>query len=380
VTSWTRPELGIRPLADFVAVVMARAHREIAPRAHWRRLASRHPILGATAIELAGALSEALAARTDDPREVVPLPGLTLRGGAFYYAGQQIGVANGTHGAWTRGDFASLIGDGFAFEVGRVKRDSEARPVLVFSPHPDDAPLALGGTLALRTFERPIVFDVFTVSNWIARGLMPRTLSHVTRTRIGEERLAARILDYAPVFAGFWEITMRYHERLAVDGYKKKERAVMFGEFPGLRTEAEHDAILRSLEQAALAISPMRIYAPLAVGRQSDHLYLRDRILEIVPRLERMCDEIVFYEDQPYSTYDTSDAREVAESLRLPLVPELTDITETFELKMQAIAAHASQFTRAENEGRLLEYARRTAYEGGLPNGRLAERVWKLRR
>ena len=54
------------------------------------------------------------------------------------------------------------------------------------------------------------------------------------------------------------------------------------------------------------------------------------------------------------------------------LVPELVDVSSTFERKIQAVAAHRSQFERTSIEATLRAYAEEVG--GGTP----AERLWRF--
>ncbi|MBL4635323.1 MAG: hypothetical protein JKY56_15790 [Kofleriaceae bacterium] len=62
----------------------------------------------------------------------------------------------------------------------------------------------------------------------------------------------------------------------------------------------------------------------------------------------------------------------------LKLEAEFQNITKTFETKIQSIAAHRSQFARAENEERLRDYAQQMAKLANMPEGELAERLWRV--
>lgn len=58
----------------------------------------------------------------------------------------------------------------------------------------------------------------------------------------------------------------------------------------------------------------------------------------------------------------------------LPGQTHVVDVTDTFDRKLRAIAAHASQHPDPDGlEERMRAWGRRTAADGGLPEGRLAE-------
>lgn len=80
------------------------------------------------------------------------------------------------------------------------------KPVLILSPHCDDAPLSLGGALlGKRLGSRVHVAVCFSVSRWIYGSKTLASVSTCTKIRNGEERSAAKEFGYRVSFLGLKE-------------------------------------------------------------------------------------------------------------------------------------------------------------------------------
>src|SRR5262249_53388163 len=158
------------------------------------------------------------------------------------------------------------------------------------------------------------------------------------------------------VSLGFWDVDCRSFARAACENYRIPESFRWRSDLQP-RTAAERAAIERAIERVVERVRPKRIYLPLGAGNHADHTFLAELARAMLPRFEAAGAAPCFYEDQPYSTYAKVDTAAIARAVELPggrrLEPERVDITTAFERKMQAIAAHRSQFRRDENEARL---------------------------
>ncbi len=367
--------------------VVDRARKRIHRASYWRALAQEYPVLGHTAERIEGDL----ASRIDEETQacVRPLPGLALRGGSLYYwdhplpnLGQDDSKALSALLAGVESHVSPSLR-----QSGLVVETSEASPAkshaLVISPHQDDAALSIGGTIASRSKdESHVICNVFTVSGWLGKGFRVSPLASVTKIRQAEEDLSNRILSATGLGLGLWEAEVANFYRRAVDNYPTRTGFV-FADDPLLRTLGERDSIHYGLEQVVRNLSPTRIYFPLGLGSHMDHVYLanygREHALGLKERTPEC--EIYFFEDQPYATYDEVDVPAIVQNLSggdLKLEAEFQNISESFETKIQSIAAHRSQFARNENEDRLREYAQKMANLANMPTGELAERLWRV--
>lgn len=376
--------MATRALADRARITLARGHRVLSSKTYWRAMQRRYPTTGLDQHQLTAAL-DTLRALPAPVRPVRALPRTHVVGGKVVYAQQRIGTIEADlqlawrrlgDGTATALDVAALTAAGLAFECRPALRNP-AGWTLIVAPHRDDAPLAVGGIMAAHAdVTVPVVLNLFTISGWLGEGFAVRTIEHVTALRAMEERLSGQILGARSVSLGLWEIDLRAFARRTVDRYAVGED-FRFRQDPHLRTADEVDAIAGALRAVVASLRPRRLLAPLGVGGHADHLSAKDAVTAALPDLRRRAPQmrVELYEDQPYATYDGADPAAVAGDRLQPVVE---DVTDQFEAKMQAIAAHRSQFSRAENEARLRAYAADIAKQAGLPSGHLAERVWRV--
>ncbi len=365
----------VAALTDRLDNVAARGKRWSAAGSYWSHMQACFPTLGLQASELTA------AARSNAPPETAtirPLVDAHIVGDRLIYAGQALEAVDAqTTLAWRRlrrgtaqtSDIEALTAAGLAFECRPACRNP-GDWTLVIAPHRDDAPLAVGGIMA-GSKTAVMVLNLFTVSGWLGEGFGARTIEHVTALRAAEEELSSAVLGARSVSAGLWEIDLRAFARRALDGYPVRDD-FRFRPDPALRTTAEGEAIRDAILSLTKALRPKRVLAPLAVGEHADHVSTKDAVAAVRDELGDDV-RVEWYEDQPYSTYDGADpAAHAGEHLE----PYVVDVTDQFEAKIQAIAAHRSQFSRDENEARLRAYANRVASQAGLPN-RVAERLWR---
>ncbi len=369
-------------LAESAAIV-ARGRRILSPRLFWSRLAEQFSPLGSDVEAVQAQIDSILG---DGPRStggdpgVEPLPGVSIVHGHSFYAGQWLGrVTPVIEQAWSAllegaGPYACapLIAAGFA--TARPPRVDAVDFSLVVAPHCDDAALALGGTLVSRlAHERPVVVEVFTVSNWLGEGLRPRPPEEVTPLRRREEEISARLLGARTLGLGFWDVDCRTLQRSACEAYRMPDD-FRWELDPALRPREELDRIRAGLAAVATRLRPRRIYLPLGLGGQSDHRLVAEIAASMRSTFTAAAPEVLFYEDQPYASKPGLDVENEVRTAAPDLVPELVDVTDAFERKVQAVAAHRSQFSRGEIEPTLRRYA---SLVGG---GRVVERLWRAPR
>jgi LmbE family N-acetylglucosaminyl deacetylase len=116
------------------------------------------------------------------------------------------------------------------------------------------------------------------------------------------------------------------------------------------------------------------LLAPMALGRNRDHLIARTAALEFVRRSPR---GLFFYEDLPYAARMSErdlerDVSDLAEAEGLALEPHTISYATLLLRKRRAVATYASQANR-DIAGRVVRYALRV---GKLVSA--AERVWEV--
>jgi LmbE family N-acetylglucosaminyl deacetylase len=246
-----------------------------------------------------------------------------------------------------------------------------AGPALVVSPHPDDAALALGGTVAQRGAR---FLDVFSVETWTKDPYYGERPELTRRLLLAEEDVAARVLGARVELLGFVDAADRDLRREgfftdpAWSGASAREEPQLF------------DALTERLAPLLEGTGP--IYAPLAVGGHVDHVACREAVLELVRTGRLAAARLAFYEDQPYSLF--SSAEETAKHLgeRLAgqglggLRPELLPVDdEALLTKCEALGAYRIQVRKGIIQ-RVRRHGVRLAQGSGFP---AAERIWLMR-
>jgi LmbE family N-acetylglucosaminyl deacetylase len=241
-------------------------------------------------------------------------------------------------------------------------------PVLVVSPHPDDAVLALGGLLTRSAAHSVNAFSVETWTHHPYYAARPALAGHLL---LEEERVASKIIGVTSSFLGFVDAADRPEWR---DGFLITDPMNVTGivREPALftrlmdRIEGEHNG-----EET--------VYAPLGVGGHIDHLICREAVLELVRQRRLDAVRLAFYEDLPYANF--TDPVEVAGRLsdRLSVMGMRRLFPTHFALsnaeidtKREALRVYRLQI----REGiirRVLHYGR--ALGNGLGP---AERVWTV--
>ncbi|MFH8804203.1 PIG-L deacetylase family protein [Streptomyces sp. NPDC017936] len=255
-----------------------------------------------------------------------------------------------------------------------------AEPLVIVSPHPDDAALALGGTVARRGGR---FLDVFSVETWTKDPYYGRRPETTRRLLLAEEAVAARVLGARVELLGFVDAADRDLRRDRFfaapawsDGFAREEPELF-------------DAVTERL--AALLDDTGLVHVPLGVGGHVDHLACREAVLELVRRGRLDAARVAFYEDQPYSLF--SSAEETAKQLGARLAeaglgelrPQLRPVDETAALtKSEALGAYRIQVRKGvirrirRHDMRLAQDAQDTA-SSAVPAPPSAERVWLMR-
>lgn len=204
-------------------------------------------------------------------------------------------------------------------------------PVLVVTPHPDDAEGGAGGTIARWTKQgRKVVLVVCTNGD---KGTSDRSVKpeDLARIREEEQRQAAAVLGIAEV------VFLRFPDQSLEDCTEFREQLVR--------------QIRRHRPEAVVTVDPWRRYI-----RHRDH---------------SICGRVTLDAVFPYSRDHLAYPEHLREGLEPHRVREVylwgseepdtfLDVTETFTIKMDALYCHASQMKRprAEREaGAIAHYA-----------------------
>ena len=225
-------------------------------------------------------------------------------------------------------------------------------PVLVVTPHPDDAEGGAGGTIARWTKQgRKVVLVVCTNGD---KGTSDRNVKpeDLARLRAEEQRQAAEVLGIAEV------VFLRFPDQGLEDCTEFREKLV--------RQIRIHQP------ETVVTIDPYRRYI-----RHRDH---------------EMCGRVTLDAIFPYSRDPLSYPEHLQEGLEPHKVREIylwgseepdtfLDITDTFTIKMDALYCHASQMKRprAEREERTRAHYAELGKKAGVELAEAFKRIEMFR-
>ncbi|MBW3011724.1 PIG-L family deacetylase [Candidatus Woesearchaeota archaeon] len=218
---------------------------------------------------------------------------------------------------------------------------------IIFSPHPDDAFLSLGGAIHewVKSGEKVKVVDFFTVSNYTNRGILDT--EEVTKTRKLEEEKAAQFENVEVEFLDFKDSFLRGYDDFP---YPKD-----------IRWDIDTETLQKIKEEIIKRAEENECYFPLAIGSHVGHLLVRTAAHDLIK--EGKIKHYFFYEDLFYAAeypFESGFAKEMG------LVPHLIkiDISE----KEKVLHVYKSQ---RDSQWELIK-----PYSYSLGDEGFYERVW----
>jgi LmbE family N-acetylglucosaminyl deacetylase len=221
--------------------------------------------------------------------------------------------------------------------------------VLVVTAHPDDLDFGAAGTIATWTKAgTQVSYCIATAGDSGQQGTVPR--DQVAPHRMAEQRAAGEVV-------GVHDVTFL--------GYPDSRVEVSLG----LRRDIARQ-IRRVRPDRVLTWSPTRNWDRIA-HNHPDHLAVGEATMcAVYPDAANPYIHPELYKSEGYAAWRASEVWLIA-------TPELTtyvDVTDTFDLKVAALQAHASQTSaRPDLADRLRAQLAANAALVGLPDGRLAE-------
>jgi LmbE family N-acetylglucosaminyl deacetylase len=246
---------------------------------------------------------------------------------------------------------------------------------LFVSPHPDDIPLSIGGTAALASARGRCLqvtvfsaagagpFTTFAAELHVAWGVGEHDAPKAWEMRRREDQAAAQLLGLDYLALGFFDAIYRGYTRESLRGH----------------WHATDDALADALATRLVALwrqtQSAQVYLPLSVGRHVDHVLCA----AAAKPLRAAGADVWHYEDMPYAAVvpGSGDAR-LAE-LAPDATPRLVDVTETMDLRLDAIACHRSQgpMLASGSSESTADVVRRYAASLARSPGQFAERCWR---
>jgi len=225
---------------------------------------------------------------------------------------------------------------------------------VIFSPHCDDAFLAMGGYI-LQSPQDFHVVDIFGTCAWTTTD-QNFTSEELTRINQSEERAVAQK-------AGVGLTIYEYPEAL-LRNYRKWNAKRLHSSDVALAKN-----ILETIKHHALGAS--RVYFPLAPGHHVDHVIVHNQMPVLYELLIDSGVEVYLYEDLPYSWYGDVEERISTLKRHYTLKPTLIDISDVYVRKEALLSLYASQL--GEDELRKVK-----EYGASLKKDSYSEVLWQV--
>jgi LmbE family N-acetylglucosaminyl deacetylase len=240
---------------------------------------------------------------------------------------------------------------------------------VVLAPHPDDAALSCGGTIARLCDEQARVLVVTICAGSPEPGRLSPFARYLHEAwALGEDPIAGRRAEDARAMA-----------LLGCDGVQLEQldapyRHAAYGEGDAWRgTVAAGDPLAPAASEIITHLYAQqpdaRFYAPLGAGNHVDH-----QVIGACAASASLA-ELWWYEDLPYAAKQPGAVESRLAALGDVVQPRIVDISSTMGRKLDAVACFASQqrelFGDADGARMLRDYAAAIAGHTGF-----AERFW----
>ncbi|HEV2528558.1 MAG TPA: PIG-L family deacetylase [Thermomicrobiales bacterium] len=260
---------------------------------------------------------------------------------------------------------------------------------VVLSPHYDDMPLSIGGSMALAANSNSDVVSLIVFGSeptGIQLHAFAQSL-HAAWGLAADEVIARRRAEEAVALAhlGATMANLRFHDAI-YRGSWYTSHDLLFNKPAAEESDLPADVAAETLRSASVADADpgsVRFYAPLGVGRHVDH----QTTLLAARRLAGAGHEVWLYEDLPYSLIGTNlpDMISLLNDAGLPVSPAFAvGIDTTWERKMDAIMAYPSQLVTVFRNYAGIEPDRSgidrglSRYHRGDSTGPRVERFWRF--
>lgn len=240
------------------------------------------------------------------------------------------------------------------------------RPLLIISPHPDDAALSLGGSILKYPRLQTTIWNVFTRQSY---SLVDRDAERAQQRIVEEERAAAAALGVGIIMAEFREAELRGYVRLSERlGHDYQSIYIR----PGERELRE--AVTTALQRVVEELQPALVGMPLGIGGHVDHLLCREAALACLAR-SGWQGRLFCYEELPYALRADwrIEALAMAERRGLVLSEGLIPVGPWLDTKHHILEIYRSQL-HPRDIRQLVTYSASLCGLGG------GERIWCLAR
>lgn len=193
---------------------------------------------------------------------------------------------------------------------------------IYLAPHPDDAVLSCGGTIAAfqETGDKQLVVTLCSA--------IPASIELPWLQRLDEDERAFSFLGVDYLLGNIFDAPYRN------PGYRNNEQ--LFA--PPLTDDTMPEKVRLFLKSLAENNREAVLYAPLGVGKHVDHVITFNAAYS-----ETGFSSVHFYEDFPYTVKEPDALEDRLRTVEKKLSPMETDIQSTFNKKAEAIGVYSSQ-------------------------------------
>lgn len=232
---------------------------------------------------------------------------------------------------------------------------------ILFSPHPDDSILSMGGTILMKNQEVDFInCDIFTKKKYSIVKICPELANEVI---LNEEKAAMNEVGISNVLLEFEEALERKNGKLS-DVLGKK---ITYEE---IKQEAVYYELEQKIREQIEKINPSAVFVPMGCGWHRDHLIVRFCVEEIIKSKKDIT--LFLYEDMPYSCNEEWRKIALIEAEEKFELEEIqVNIDECIERKIEIVKLYETQLK--QRDIRIMKN-----YWSSISESGFCERIWKV--
>lgn len=227
-------------------------------------------------------------------------------------------------------------------------------PYVIFSPHCDDALLALGGHIIQN--DGAEVVTLFGTCAWTVQSQVSNS-EEITRLNREEEQAALLEASCTSYCYDLPEVLLR--------GYRKWDTRKIHKADDSIRADVEK-LVKNHIRPSST------LFIPLAVEGHVDHRLVKAALLNLMPYIRSRDCKVYLYEDLPYSWYEDPQAYVSVLKRSWEVSEEVLKIDAYLEKKLALLSMYETQLSCKELT-MVKEYSQRPR------KGQYSERVWLIR-
>lgn len=248
-----------------------------------------------------------------------------------------------------------FINKGYVITTIPKQVDSHIAPKInvgIFSPHPDDAVLACGGSMIKHLIKNEnlqlYIINVFSKENYSILPYLQKNEVMAENVIQQEEKTIEKALRCQTINLGFLDALLREYKSVKEIFYRKSV---------DYEYSIERNLISDVVKSVKNIINDKQltyVLLPLAIGGHIDHLLTKESILNIYS--DELDCKFYFYEDQPYAATSIYGQKQM-EKLTQSMTSVCVNITESAEYKRNLLGTYKTQLT-VQQINKVLDYSK----------------------